>query len=216
MKNIGNHGFFTEKGDNHVISNPGAEPTIRSHRKTPFTNAIYFDFFQVLEYFCTNLMKQQLTIILFFVFLLIPKTLPGQISSIFDTQQSDTTLNESKQKSPTQQKQFSLIVAAIERSIQSTSTDELTGYFAKKVSLNLPGNVDGIYSANQAYYIIEKFFTNHRFSNIQLIDQRSEYDELFASGSGIMLTRGKRQAIKVYIGFDVINNSFQISQLTIY
>ncbi len=158
-------------------------------------------------------MKTTLLILSLF---LLPAFIVAQVEQEnYNPPEASLALN-TPQEQMRQPEKFSKVVEYIEKALQAGSADALSKNFSKKVSLNLLGEGSGIYSLNQAYYIIRTFFENHKLLGVELSQQGDEANDYFASGSGTTMNRGKHETIKIFVGFVRTNKGFQISQLTIF
>ncbi len=171
------------------------------------------DFLLLLQYFRAILMMKALLIL---QFLLLPIVLFAQSGKESYTPSNNSLAVSPLQETNRQSEKFSKVVEYIEKSLQAGSAEAISKSFAKKVSLNLLGESSGIYSLNQAYYIVRSFFERHKLIGVELNGQESGTNELFASGACTTLNHGKHETIKIYVGFIRTNKTFQISQLTIF
>lgn len=122
---------------------------------------------------------------------------------------------DSLQEKSTQTEQIASIVSEIEKALQNNSVETITRYFTKKISLNLRGTESGIYSTNQAHYIVQEFFGKHKLTNFRFTTKGTS-EELFATGGGTLFIRGKRETVQVYVGLVRAGSSYLISQFNIY
>lgn len=111
---------------------------------------------------------------------------------------------------------LSKIISEIEQAVQNNSAEKLSHYFTKKISLSLRGTESGMFSANQAHYIIRDFFSKQKLTNFRFTSKGTSGDDLYATGGGALFIRGKREVVQVYIGFLKSGSSYLISQFNIY
>lgn len=148
--------------------------------------------------------------------LLVPTFLLAQSSTSSQPDSSANQVLAARQDSILHTKEVLSILSDIEKALGTNSAEPITKHFCNKVHLNLRGKANGYYSGNQAHYIFKQYFEKSKFSQIHCSSNFTERNELYCSGNGFMLVRGKQVAIKVYIGFIHTNGSYQISQFTIY
>jgi hypothetical protein len=103
----------------------------------------------------------------------------------------------------------------VETAVRSADVASLAKSFGRQVYVNLKGGESGYFSANQASYILQSFFTPRRplsfsFSTIQL-----EGDP-FATGSGTFLLKGTRETLQLYVSVSRQGDRWVISQFNVY
>ncbi len=103
----------------------------------------------------------------------------------------------------------------ISKGISSQNVDAISRYFSPQTYLSLSSGINGYYSSNQAYYVLEDYFKVYRviafrFDNIH-VDSANPY----ATGEYQFEYRGKRDIAQVYLALKKIGNNWKISQITI-
>ncbi|MBI5215246.1 MAG: DUF4783 domain-containing protein [Ignavibacteriae bacterium] len=129
---------------------------------------------------------------------------------------STTASNDSLHEKTTQAEHLTSIVNEIETALQNNSVEKISKRFTKKVSLSLRGVESGTFSANQAHYIVQEFFSKQKLNNFRFTSKGTSGEELYATGGGTLFIRGKREVVQVYIGFIKSGPSYLISQFNIY
>jgi len=108
------------------------------------------------------------------------------------------------------------IIQYVENGIINNNVDFFSAYLAKRVDLNLRENVTGLFSNNQAYYILKNYFYNHRLSNFSFTKISLENGMPYATGGGSSVIKGKRVVYQVYISLSFQENKWVISQFNVY
>jgi hypothetical protein len=103
----------------------------------------------------------------------------------------------------------------VETAVRGANIPSLAKSFGRQVYVNLKGGESGYFSANQASYILQSFFSPRRplsfsFSTIQL-----EGDP-FATGSGTFLVKGTRETLQLYVSVSRQGDRWVISQFNVY
>jgi hypothetical protein len=123
---------------------------------------------------------------------------------------------ETLQEKTNQGKDVSTVITEVEKALQNNSAKSLTALFTKKISLSLRGTESGMFSSNQAHYIVEEFFSRQKLTNFRFTSKGTEEEELYATGGGTIFIRGKRESVQVYVGFIKSGPTYLISQFNIY
>ncbi len=108
------------------------------------------------------------------------------------------------------------IVKAVEDGIINKNIDLFSEHLAKRVELNLQENVNGLFSNNQAYFILKNFFYNHRLSNFSFTKISLENGMPYATGGGSSVIKGKKVIYQVFISFSFQENKWVINQFNVY
>lgn len=107
------------------------------------------------------------------------------------------------------------ILIEIEAGIFSGQVSSISPYLSGQTYFSFSNGVNGYYSANQAYYILEDFFKVYRVISFKLQNIRTEENVPYATGIYYFDHRGKRGTARVYISLNKSRNNWKISQLTI-
>jgi len=103
----------------------------------------------------------------------------------------------------------------IELGISSGNVSAISRFFSSQTYFSLSNGINGYYSSNQAYYVLEDFFKIYkvmlfRFQNVQADDNNP-----YATGLYNFEFRGKRSTAQVYISLKKAGNNWKITQITI-
>ena len=103
----------------------------------------------------------------------------------------------------------------IEMEISTGKASSISRFLSGQTYLSLSNGVNGYYSSNQAFYILEDYFKIHRVISFKLQSIKTEEDVPYAIGIFYFDHRGKRGTARVYISLNKSGNNWKISQLTI-
>lgn len=107
------------------------------------------------------------------------------------------------------------ILIKIEEGLSTGSVDKFSVYFNAKNYISLANGSSGYFSYNQAFYIIKDYLSiykpiSFKFTNI-VLDTNSP----FAAGNLKYNNNGIRGNAIVFVTFQMIDNQWRISQITI-
>lgn len=106
------------------------------------------------------------------------------------------------------------VFQSIEEGIAVGSAGKISPHFASHVTLNLRGGESGSFSANQAYYVLEKFFLAHQITGFDFSSMSDTGPAPYAAGSvGI---QGEAEGGRVYVALGRAGNRWVITQINIY
>lgn len=109
----------------------------------------------------------------------------------------------------------SAVFDEIEEAIRSGSVSKLSRYFGQQTYFSLTNGINGYYSSNQAYYVLEDFFKIYRVTKFKFDNIKLETSSPYATGTYHYDHRGRRSLSQVYISLTRTGNSWYISQFTI-
>ncbi|MFN3871989.1 MAG: DUF4783 domain-containing protein [Ignavibacterium sp.] len=103
----------------------------------------------------------------------------------------------------------------IEISIREGNISRLSKYLGTQTYFSLSNGVNGYYSPNQAYYILEDFFNLYKVTAFKFNQISRDKASPYATGTFSFDNKGKRNTAKVYISLKKIGDKWNITQLTI-
>lgn len=103
----------------------------------------------------------------------------------------------------------------IESGISSGKASAISHLFSGQTYLSLSNGVNGYFSSNQTYYILEDFFRIYKVISFKLQNIKVDENVPYATGIYYFDFRGKRGTARVYVSLNRSKNSWKISQLTI-
>ncbi len=103
----------------------------------------------------------------------------------------------------------------IEEGIKNGDINKLTGYFASQPYISLLSGVNGYYSSNQTYYILQDFFQNFKVVSFKFDNKKFEENVVYGTGEYFYERKGKRESAYLYITLNKIGNKWTILQISI-
>jgi hypothetical protein len=103
----------------------------------------------------------------------------------------------------------------IESGMSSGRASSISSFLSGQTYLSLSNGVNGYYSSNQAYYVLEDFFKIYRVISFKLQNIKTNENIPYATGLYNFDRRGKRGVARVYISLSKSGKNWKISQLTI-
>jgi hypothetical protein len=103
----------------------------------------------------------------------------------------------------------------IEEGIEEGNINKLTSYIASQPYISLLSGVNGYYSSNQAYYILEEFFENYKVVSFKFENKKFEENVVYGTGEYYYERKGKRESAYLYVTINKIGNKWYISQISI-
>lgn len=108
------------------------------------------------------------------------------------------------------------IINIVQRGINTGEVDLFSDFIAPKVYLSIPSNEQTYYSANQAYYILEKYFDTHKLQNFIFNNRGGSNGATFASGKGTAIIQDKLLRVQIYIALSKIKDRWMITQFHVF
>jgi len=91
----------------------------------------------------------------------------------------------------------------------------LINYFTTQPYISLPNGVNGYYSSNQVYYILETFFQEFKVLSFKFESKRFENNSVYGTGIYYYERKGKRESALLYVTLNKIGNKWRLSQLSV-
>ncbi len=88
--------------------------------------------------------------------------------------------------------------------------------FGLQVQLNLRGGESGVYSGNQAYYVLGNYIRTRRVAHIEFTTYDESSANPYATGTIGLNTRGSRELAQVYVSLSRAGARWVITQINIY
>ena len=108
-----------------------------------------------------------------------------------------------------------IIFNDIESGIISNDVKKFSQYFSSQPYISLVNGVNGYYSSNQAYYIIEDFFNSFKIVSFKMEETKTEGSVSYGKGNYYYEKKGKRQIAHLYITLSKSGNKWYITQISI-
>ncbi len=109
----------------------------------------------------------------------------------------------------------SIIFHDIESGISNNDVKKFSNYFSSQPYLSLINGVNGYYSSNQAYYIMEDFFNSFHVVSFRLEETKTEGAVSYGKGDYYYEKKGRREVAHVYVTLSKVGSKWYITQLSI-
>ena len=109
----------------------------------------------------------------------------------------------------------SIIFDEIEAGILNNDVKSISQYFSSQPYISLINGVNGYYSSNQAYYIIEDFFKTFKVVDFSFTEKKTEESVSFGKGKYYFEKKGKRESANLYITLTKQGSRWYITQISI-
>ena len=107
------------------------------------------------------------------------------------------------------------ILDVVEQAIANSQPDSIFPYLSVQTYLSFLNDVNGYYSSNQAYYILENFFKEYKVIGFRINNVELNTLTPFAMGICYYENNGNRGEAKAYITLKLTETSWKITQITI-
>jgi hypothetical protein len=108
------------------------------------------------------------------------------------------------------------ILGEIQSGIAKGDASLFADHLGPQVYLSLKGSEGGYYSANQALYVLEGFFSVHRPISFAFSTQGEAEDSPFATGRGFFTAKGLRESAQVYVSLTRSEGRWVVAEFNIY
>lgn len=132
--------------------------------------------------------------------------------SVTFSQTSNLTRKTDTKKSSQQDE---LIFKEIESGINEGNIERISKYFGQQTYFSFSNGINGYYSSNQAFYVVEDFFKLYRVTSFKLDNIKNNNNHSYATGKYNYDNKGQRSTAQVYISLKKIGNNWIITQFTI-
>jgi hypothetical protein len=109
----------------------------------------------------------------------------------------------------------SIVFNDIEKGIVSTDVKKFSQYFSPQPYISLVNGVNGYYSSNQAYYIMEDFFNSFKIVSFEMAETKTEGTVSYGKGDYYYEKKGRREVAHLYISLSKSGNKWYITQISI-
>lgn len=103
----------------------------------------------------------------------------------------------------------------IETAIRNADVVTISRFLGPQTYFSFTNGINGYYSSNQAFYVLEEFFKIYRVTKFKFDTIRAGRSNPYATGTYHYDNRGRRNTAQVYISLTKTGKNWNISQLTI-
>ena len=111
--------------------------------------------------------------------------------------------------------QEDLIFKEIESAIKNADVNKISKYFGQQTYFSFSNGINGYYSSNQAFYVVEDFFNLYKVTSFKFDYVKVDKTNSHATGTYNYDNKGQRSTAQVYISLKKIGNNWIITQFTI-
>ncbi len=108
-----------------------------------------------------------------------------------------------------------IVISEIEESIKNSDVIKLARFINSKTYFSLMGNINGYYTTNQAFYLLEDFFKIYKVQLFKFNQINSFENNPYATGTLYYENKGRRNKAQVYVSLKRVGENWIISQLSI-
>lgn len=107
------------------------------------------------------------------------------------------------------------IFREIGNGLNEGNVNDISKHFGSQTYFSLSNGINGYYSSNQAFYILEDYFKIYKALSFKFDHIKTDKNSSYATGKYSYDNRGKRNNAQVYISLKKVGNNWNITQLTI-
>jgi hypothetical protein len=104
----------------------------------------------------------------------------------------------------------------VEDGLAESSIGRFSPHFGSQVTVSLRGGENGMYSANQAYYVLENYIRNRRLVDFSFNSVSEFGPNPYATGSAGFASRSGKESAQVYVALARAGSRWVITQINIY
>ncbi len=108
------------------------------------------------------------------------------------------------------------LAQCVENGIRNNESALFTKFLGSQVMISIRGDRPGLYSRNQAEAILENFLGSRRTLDFRFTTTEVRSESGFSTGRAVILWRGKKETMQVYLRFLRIESRWTITQLNFY
>jgi len=108
------------------------------------------------------------------------------------------------------------IFSDVQRGISESNVADFSLHFHSQVHVTLRGGESGLYSANQAYYILQNYFHDRKPVKFSFTTFSSSDMNPYATGGAAFNIRGGRERCQVYVALASYGGRWVITHINIY
>ena len=109
----------------------------------------------------------------------------------------------------------SVVFNDIELGIISNNVKKFSSYFSPQPYISLINGVNGYYSSNQAYYILEDFFNTFKVVSFKMSETKNIEPVSYGKGDYYFEKKGKRELAHLYVTLSKSGDKWYITQISI-
>lgn len=103
----------------------------------------------------------------------------------------------------------------IESGIKEGNVESISKYFGQRTYFSFSNGINGYYSSNQAFYVLEDFFRIYKVTSFKFEHVKNDKFNSYATGKYNYDNKGQRSTAQVYISIKKVGPNWIITQFTI-
>ena len=108
------------------------------------------------------------------------------------------------------------VFADIQEGIASANVSLFASHFHAQVHVTLRGGESGLYSSNQAYYLLQNYFRDRKPVTFKFSTYGDSPSNPYATGSAAFNVRGNRERAQIYVALSRAGERWVITHVNIY
>lgn len=131
----------------------------------------------------------------------------------FTFSQSSKFTNKTRENVESNQQES--IFKEIESGIKEGNVESISKYFGQRTYFSFSNGINGYYSSNQAFYVLEDFFRIYKVTSFKFEHIKKDKLNSYATGKYNYDNKGQRSTAQVYISIKKVGPNWIITQFTI-
>ncbi len=111
---------------------------------------------------------------------------------------------------------FATVFSDIQQGITSANVSLFASHFNTQVHVTLRGGESGLYSANQAYYLLQNYLRDRKPAGFKFSTYGDSTTNPYATGSAAFNVRGNRERAQIYAALAYNGDRWVITHINIY
>lgn len=111
---------------------------------------------------------------------------------------------------------FRTVFTDIQEGITAANVSLFASHFHAQVHVTLRGGESGLYSANQAYYLLQNYLRDRKPAGFKFSTYGDSTTNPYATGSAAFNVRGNRERAQIYAALAYNGDRWVITHINIY
>jgi hypothetical protein len=108
------------------------------------------------------------------------------------------------------------IFTAVEVGVDNGVAEAFSAFFAKQVYVSVRSGESGLYSSNQAYYILKNYLSTRKPLGFTFTTYGTTDNTPFATGRASFRYKGTREFVQVFVSLSRVEDDWVIDKINIY
>ncbi|MBI4429878.1 MAG: DUF4783 domain-containing protein [Ignavibacteriales bacterium] len=130
--------------------------------------------------------------------------------------QANSFLDRKKPVPIVQEQGVKKIFESVEKGVSSGSVPSFSGYLGPQVHVNIAGQNDGYFSANQTRAVLQNYFLALKPVSFIFSRFQEKGENPYATGRLVYVLKGNRESVQVYVSLALHDSKWVISQFNVY